>query len=482
MRRLAGPDVEDRRERGEVWLVITGELSARTFVDTGIVSRLHDSFGDALLPVLLMNDEAGAYWAPRIGGETVLQRADLLPAVEARSERLARRFDAWLDRQAGFYPLAIRLNHRHRFHIDRMESGHPFPFLDSAREGPLPRWKWIERGMRRWHFSARRHVPRALVRRLHDECRTLVLTNVHMPRVVPLLTAARRLQIPVVGYVTSWDHTVGKGVISPHLDRYLVQNVAMLDDLQRYHGVPAERVVVSGWPQTDAYFMRRPREEYERLLASYDLDPKRPVVLFAGNNPINMPYEGRFVERLVSWWEGSDACKTFSLLLRPHPRDSEWRQRFRAGMGHTHAHVQESSFQDFESLVTVLQHVDCVLANGGTIMLDAVVNDRPTVCVAYDEGAPSGDQWAKKNLTGEHYRALVDSGACYWAEQFDDIPRLVHRSLEFPTELQRQRAAAARAVVGEVDGGAAGRVVSAIVEIAGSSFRPRTHDNQRYVK
>ena len=120
---------------------------------------------------------------------------------------------------------------------------------------------------------------------------------------VPYLVAARRLGFPVVGYVASWDHTVGKGVISPYCRRYLVQNEVMRDDLRRYHGIPPERVIVTGWPQTDVFQRERPRSEYEALLRRLGLDPARPLVLVMGNTPTNTPYEHRLVERLVEWWE-----------------------------------------------------------------------------------------------------------------------------------------------------------------------------------
>ncbi len=50
-----------------------------------------------------------------------------------------------------------------------------------------------------------------------------------------------------------------------------------------------------------------------------------------------------------------------------------------------------AGFTDFETLATILQHCACVVANAGTILLEAVVNDRPAVCVLYDEGAPPGE-------------------------------------------------------------------------------------------
>jgi hypothetical protein len=68
----------------------------------------------------------------------------------------------------------------------------------------------------------------------------------------------------------------------------------MRDDLVRYHGIPEERVVVTGWPQSDVFHRRRARSQYEEVLRGLGLDPSRRVVLVAGNTPTNAPYEGRF--------------------------------------------------------------------------------------------------------------------------------------------------------------------------------------------
>ena len=126
--------------------------------------------------------------------------------------------------------------------------------------------------------------------------------------------------------------------------------------------------------------------------------------------------------------------------------------------------MQEPSFTDLETLAILLEHGDCVVTNAGTILLDALVNDRPTVCVLYDEGAAPGESWALKNVSGEHYRQLMASDAFYRAERFEDVVAGIERGLAQPAELGPERARAAREVVGEVDGHAAQRVVDAVVD------------------
>ncbi len=443
-----------------VWVVLPDQLSTRLFVDTGIVAglsaRLHGR-----LALALVGDGAG--WAAAVDAP-VLDTDVLVPERVSGLEGIQRSIDRALDRVLGYYPLAIRLSLRHGFHRERMAPGHENWMLDSTRVGPLPRWRWVERAMAWWHFSRARYVPRALRRSLRRDCAALVLSNVQPQVVVPFLVGARRLGIPLVAHVASWDHTVGKGVIAPFCDVYLVQNATMRDDLVRYHDIPPERIVVTGWPQTDVYARPRPRDEFDRLVASYGLDPSLPLVVVMGNTPTNAPFEDRFVERLVAWWEEAGRGR-MSLLFRPHPRDRAWRERFAAALSTPGVHVQEASFTDLEILATVLEHAACVVANAGTILLEAVVNDRPCVCVLYDEGAPEGESWALKNVVGEHYRELARSNAFYRAERFEEVAAGIERSLAQPDELAPERARVAADVVGEVDGRAAERVVEAIVGV-----------------
>jgi CDP-Glycerol:Poly(glycerophosphate) glycerophosphotransferase len=453
-----------------VWLVLADPLSTRVLVETGIVERLADELGDRLQPAFLLSRDAASPWEARLPGGTrpPLHFLDLYPQGVPFIEKVLRRTDRWLDRRLGYYPLAIRLNERHGFHRERMASGHRNELLDVSRGGPLPRHPAIERTMSRWHFSTHRYVSHELIRRLRSDRPAIVLSNLQMQSAVPFLIAGRRLALPLVGNVASWDHTVGKGVISPALDRYLVQNVRMRDDLVRYHGVAADRIVVTGWPQADVFHRRRTLSAYAAIVRGYGLDPDRPLVLVMGNTPTNTPHEARFFARLVEWWRASGASGRFSLLFRPHPRDSDWRTRFAAALEVTGAAVQEPSYTDLEVLATLLQHAGCVVTNAGTILLDALVNDRPVVCVLYDEdGGPPERSWAAKSVIGEHYLDVNTSNAFYRAASFEQVVVGIERSLAQPDELAEQRRRVVAQVVGVVDGRAAENVVEEIVRTVG---------------
>jgi CDP-glycerol:poly(glycerophosphate) glycerophosphotransferase len=448
------------------WLVLPDPFSSRLFFDTGIVAGLRERLGDRLELFLLDTGEYATAWRERAGALRVT-RADELGESDPPAQRKAfRRADAWLDRRVGFYPLSLRHSLRHGFNRERMQAGHQNWFLDPTLRGPVPTAVRVDRAMATWHYGRLRYVPTPLLRRLSGERPAILLANIQMHAVVPFIVGGRRFSLPLVGNIASWDHTVGKGIVSPHLRRYVVQNDLMRDDLVRYHGIDASRIVVSGWPQTDVFYRRRSRDAYEQLLRELGLDPTLRVVLVMGNTPTNAPFEARFVERLVSWWEDSGAAARFSLLFRPHPRDRQWRERFAPALFREHTAVQEPSFTDLETLATLLEHGDVVVSNAGTILLDALVNDRPAVCVLYDEGSSEDEAWAIKNVSGEHYKSLIESEAFYRATRFPEVAAGIERALADPGELADERARVARAVVGEVDGRAAERVIAAMAGAA----------------
>jgi UDP-N-acetylglucosamine:LPS N-acetylglucosamine transferase len=451
-----------------IWLALVDPLPNRVFFDCGIVAGLRRAFDDRITALFPLHPKHIEPWKPQLDGLPVIEAAELMPERVPLGDRIARRADIFLDDHVGFHTLAVRHSLRMGFNTKRWEHGHPIAFLDIDRAGRLPRWETIDRAMEWWLFSPHRYVPAALSGPMRAGCRGLVVTNLQAHVSMPYLVAARKLRIPVVGYVASWDHTVGKGVVSPHLDLYIVQNETMRADLERYHGIDGRRIVVTGWPQTDVYRRRRPREAYAAILERYGLDPDRPLVLFAGNTPDNAPYEGKLVERLIAWWRGSEAQSRFSLLFRPHPRDNRVPERFAGALGVDGAGVQAPSYTDLEDLATLLQHVDCVVANAGTILLDALVNDRPAVCVLFDEGAPEGESRADRNLVGDHYRQLADSAAFLRANDFDELTRGIEHALTHPAELAAERRDVSRRLVGDVDGHASERVVAAIVSRLGS--------------
>ena len=91
------------------------------------------------------------------------------------------------------------------------------------------------------------------------------------------------------------------------------------------HGIPADRIIVTGAPKFDEWFERTPATTREEFAAKVGLDPARPFVLYACSSPFIAPDEVGFVRR----WLGrlrEDArsdLRELGVLVRPHPQNAE---------------------------------------------------------------------------------------------------------------------------------------------------------------
>ena len=119
-----------------------------------------------------------------------------------------------------------------------------------------------------------------------------------------------------------------------------------------------------------------------------------------GNTPTNMPWEGRLVDLLLAAYASSGAQGRYGLLVRPHPRDGDRVARFGRAREVAGAAVMEPGYADLDRLALLLRHCACVVSNAGTVLLDAIVNDRPTVCMLSDEGAPAGSAGRRRASSG----------------------------------------------------------------------------------
>jgi len=107
----------------------------------------------------------------------------------------------------------------------------------------------------------------------------LVTTNALSIREVDLVNSAHTLGIPTVGLVRSWDN-VHKGLQSrpQHLAVWNEVNRQEVISLDRYQ---PQNVTIVGPCQFDPYFSPDTIWSREKFAALFDLDPNRPIILFA---------------------------------------------------------------------------------------------------------------------------------------------------------------------------------------------------------
>ncbi|MEW6319609.1 MAG: hypothetical protein AB1635_00820 [Acidobacteriota bacterium] len=138
---------------------------------------------------------------------------------------------------------------------------------------------------------------------------------------VEIVKAARELGIPVGMMLFSWDNLSTKGAMHCAPDHLFVWNEQQRAEAALLHGIPAERVTVTGAPRFDRFFERRSTVAPGAVRKSLGVGADVPIVLYLCSSRLVSEKEIRFLRQWIAAVRRSPhprvsrAC----LLIRPHP-------------------------------------------------------------------------------------------------------------------------------------------------------------------
>jgi hypothetical protein len=243
---------------------------------------------------------------------------------------LAERRDPWFYiardfRNTGDYLRFLQPLYRDCLKLrERVETRAPLKWVR------LLRMRWMRaRAARRMLFDLLGIMERAtpssraledLIQSRHpDVVLVTPLVDVQSPQ-VDVVKSAKALGLPVGLCVNSWDNLTNKGLIWEMPDRVFVWNGYQEREAIGLHGVPTDRVVVTGAQAYDHWFRWRPSVSREEFCARVGLDPARPYFLYVCSSAFIAPHERPFVERWIGAIRGCDdpEVRSAGILIRPH--------------------------------------------------------------------------------------------------------------------------------------------------------------------
>ena len=287
------------------------------------------------------------------------------------------------------------------------------------------------------------------------------------------LRAARAMGRRTGVCVFSWDHLSSKALLRQVPDRVLLWNETQRQEAIRWHGIPAERIAVTGAQCYDQWFGRAPARDREAFCTAVGLDPRHPVVLYVCSVMTPNPYESRFVQRWIAEIRNSPdpRLRSAGILVRPHPeRMEEWAgvslERFGNAVLYGSNPVSPQSQDDyFDSLY----HSHAVIGLVTSAFLEAAVVGRSVHTLLlpefemYQEGV-------------QHFRYLmqVEGGLLKATRSLADHLAELSLALSRPVERDDQNVRFLRAFVrpAGLDVAATPAFVDAVESIAASAPRP----------
>ncbi len=237
--------------------------------------------------------------------------------------------------------------------------------------------------------------------------------------------AARKLGIPTVGYLNSWDNLTSKGTVHVLPDVFIVWNEALATEAEQIHLIPREIIRVTGAPHLDHFFDLRPsipRAEITRALGCPD---DGPYIVYLCSSRTLISDETHIVTGLADALarELPDGAPT--IVVRPHPLNAQtWE-----GYEHSGTAVypvlgdQADTPDSWQEYFDQLSGASCFVGLNTTAFLEAAVADRPCLTVVSDEF------FDQQGRTG-HFRHLLAADFLEVSRDVAEVATRVTRVLD----------------------------------------------------
>lgn len=426
-------------QKPKVLVVLPSFMAARILVEGNVLARLD---GIATLRCLT-SPSVAAQLTKTVELETsdVSILCDETSLAVRLSHRLANAFP-----NLGYRGLAYRFNEMNGFVAHRMKKKLPAQFQRREMAAgnfvapyfgfPFPRSSSLYAMLSSWYWR-----PAFASGAAADALRAfapdvLVLGQAQGEGQRDIIRTARKMGIPVVGNILSWDQPTTKGPVPPGLARYIVQNEWMKECLRRHHGVETERICVVGWAQMDGYRIAPSAIEVKAAREAAGVSPDATLVLFGLYSARLGQHEPEIARQLVQRAEEQQ----LHILLRPHPKDKTASERFKHLLEHPRVTFAPNELDDLELLREQILMSDVVLTSGGTIALDAAALDRPALFLGEGlAGRPERHAVGVSRYSFEHLASVLSTGAVPVVESIDALLTAIQRAGQNPAYLADER-------------------------------------------
>jgi hypothetical protein len=294
-----------------------------------------------------------------------------------------------------------------------------------------------------------------------------------------IFEAARKLGIPTLAYIPSWDNVSTKGRMIYRYDGYIVWTEQIKRELHEFY--PATRdapTFIVGAPQFDVFSNEQLFETRKEFCKRQGLDANRPIILYAIGSPnfIQEHHGAIAFAATVAKGELGD----IQLLIRPHPiHDNAELKAIFDGYG-PNIRLQETPnaglklterTQDSEQIkdwINTFRHSDVVINLSSTVTIDAAIFDKPIINLDFDPDPSGAYQGLVREINHKwtHFKPIAESGGVWCVNDFDELSHAVRVYLDNP-ELHREgREWITRYVCGFLDGKCGDRMAMAMADFA----------------
>ena len=295
--------------------------------------------------------------------------------------------------------------------------------------------------------------------------RVVFSTDVHNENDVLVMIEARRKGVEIISMVRSWDNVEMYGILRIIPETLLVWGDFLKNAVLKLDAMNSDDVKVVGVPHYDRY-LKGPTMSRADFFRSLGADSNRKLILFT---PVGDMYvKENDVDGLVL----SELCKTdANILVRMPPADTVSFGGFippknvffyQPGAGAHKTGRKEISREDDDHLINSLYFSDCVVTGPSTIMLDAVVLDRPVLLFGFEKNKKRYKESIISRYNSRHLQAVITRGGARMTNNAKEFHSTLSEYLSNSKKDNAERRRAVEFVCYKTDGKSCERVIDVL--------------------
>ena len=456
-------------KRGKILLVTSSLLVDRVFLYTDVVSSLANSYDVVVWAASFGNHRARSMW------DTCPAEVEPLPAVRPFRE-MPYNYLRRLNEFAWDYRMRIpsRMSMMKHVRDKRLDLKVRSMKLPARLVAACRAERIFENQLEKLLLSFPRS-PEAEARLRELRPSAVVITGPFQFEQPAIMAAAKKLGIPVLAYIPSWDNVSTKNRMVFTYDGYVVWTEKIKKELREIYPTARNKpVYVVGAAQFDIFGREEFRQERGEFCREQGLDPNIPIIVYAIGSP-NFLKEHHGAIELARRIERGELGQV-QMLVRPHPihDKAQLKEMFRR-FGR-YAKVQETADADtslvarsqdesqIREWINTFRHADVVVNLSSTVTVDAAIFDRPIVNLDFDPQPGQADQELIRDVNHmwNHFKPVAESGGIWLVNDFDELANAVNTYLRDPSLHRAKRKWLAEYVCGWIDGKCGLRMSEAI--------------------
>jgi hypothetical protein len=300
----------------------------------------------------------------------------------------------------------------------------------------------------------------------------VVITNIYQQEELEFFHTARHSGIPTLGIVRSWDNV--HRPLFLYTDDIAVWSETNRSEVIEFARYDPSRVHVTGAAQFDPYFQNGHVWTREQTAAHFDLDPTRPIIVFA-----TMGFYSFAVEE-TGWMDALLCIKDDlpghpQIICRLHPLSRL--EHFQKYADHPDVRLSYNTqyipslqwtmtHAEIVAIGNMLRHADVLITPASTMTIEAAIFDTPTVITFFHPYQHERSLAFFSKISGKHWGWAVRNKLLPIVRDRDDFAPTISRCLENPTWYQDERARLVHDFVHYTDGRSIQRLVDLITTLA----------------